>query len=325
VTNLVIGIDGGQTSTKCALATTEGELLAVGTGGPLVHFAVEGGRQRFLDALRGAVDEAWANAGTAAQSVEAAGLGLTGVEAESPEAEIVHELLPQIIPAKRIEVHNDAVAALFGAHLGRAGIVVIAGTGSIVLGVDDYGRTARIGGWGWLVGDEGSAAMIGRIAVTAIFRAFDGTGPPTSMEALIRQHFAISKTRDLKRIVYASDFGARGFAALAPVVSEAARQHDRVARDIINRAGRDLAHAVNSLIPKLTFANGSIPVAPVGGAFQFIDGLRQSFTDSLQPNIHMIDPALPPVFGAVILALRRCDVPLSEAIPRLLSSTANYR
>src|SRR5438128_2168812 len=167
MTDLVIGIDGGQTSSQCALATAGGQVLGLGNGGPLVHFAVEGSRELFVASLREAVQAAWAAAGLTPRAVEVAALGLTGVEAGTPEAATVLELLPQVLQAHTVEVQNDAVAALFGAHLGNPGVIIIAGTGSISLGMGVDGQTARVGGWGWLVGDEGSAAIIGRNAVTA--------------------------------------------------------------------------------------------------------------------------------------------------------------
>jgi glucosamine kinase len=324
--SLIIGIDGGQTSTECAIATSEGKVIGVGRGGPLVHFAVEGSRELFVRSVSEAVQAGWAEAGLSPCAVDSVVLGLTGVEAGTPEADTVRELLPQVLQADHVEAHNDAVTALYGAHLGEPGIIVIAGTGSIALGMGMDRQTVRIGGWGWLVGDEGSAAVIGRDAVKAAFHSLDGTGPKTLLEEVLIQHFGVAQTRDLKRLVYASNFGARGFASLAPLVSEATDRRDELASRIIAEAGRDLAHAVAVLIDKLSFGEQPIPVAPVGGAFVHVHGLRESFARHLpQLRANLVDPALPPVLGAVIMAIGQCSTVHPEVVTQLKDAAAHWR
>jgi N-acetylglucosamine kinase-like BadF-type ATPase len=252
--------------------------------------------------------------------VDVAALALSGVEAGTPEAATTLELLPQVLQARRVEVQNDAVAALFGAHLGDPGVIVIAGTGSIALGMGIDGHIARVGGWGWLVGDEGSAAVIGRNAVAAAFHSLDGTGPKTLVEEALARHFGLSLTRDLKRLVYASDFSARGFAALAALVSEVAARQDELAQKIIAQAASDLANSVVVLISKLAFGDQSVRIAPVGGAFAYVQGLRQSFTHLIEREssaFRVVDAALDPVFGAVIMALRQCAAAHPNAVTTL--------
>ena len=95
MTSFILGIDGGQTSTQCVLATTTGEILGRGAGGGLIHFAAEGSREMYVAALKEAIHTAWAAAKLAPQPVEAVALGLTGVEVGTPEATIALELLPR--------------------------------------------------------------------------------------------------------------------------------------------------------------------------------------------------------------------------------------
>src|SRR5215212_9550719 len=97
MTNLVIGIDGGQTSTQCALATTDGKILGLGAGGGLLHFAAQGSHEIYVAALGEALHTAWAAAKLTPQPVAAVALGLTGVEAGTPEAATALALLPQIV------------------------------------------------------------------------------------------------------------------------------------------------------------------------------------------------------------------------------------
>ena len=320
---LVFGVDGGQTSTKCVLATTAGQVLARGEGSALIHLASQGGRECFTRALREAMTNAWTVAGLAPRAVEAIGLGLTAVEADTIEATTVRELLPTIVDARAVQVQSDAVAALEGAHLGKPGVIVIAGTGSIALGLDAHGQRTRAGGWGWLLGDEGSAMAIGRHGLAATLEAFDGAAPATRLEDSFARYFGISNMSDLKRVVYAPYFGQRGFASLAPIVSQAAAEGDVVAARIIGEAGCALAKIVAAVIRKLEF-DAEVRVAPIGGAFEHVHGLRESFEAALRPEsiaAVIVPPALPPVLGAVILALKECGVDLEQTTPRLQIAT----
>ena len=315
VGEFVLGIDGGQTSTRCVLATTGGHVLGQGVGAGLIHLAAEGGPARFSAALAGALRAAWDAAGQTPQPVAAIGLGLTGVEADGPEAPLARRLVAQIVPDTHIELHNDAYTALVGAHLGQPGVMVIAGTGSIALGQDGQGRVARAGGWGWLLGDEGSALAIGRDGLRVALDAFDGLGPPTILQDSFLRTFEVGQPRDIKNRVYSPDFGARGFAALAPLVSEAAQAGDPAAQAVVHAAGQALARLVRAVISRLQFDAGPVPVAPVGGAFEHVHRLRDEFKAALAvvPSAQVRPPRLPPVFGALLLALVAAGVPMERA------------
>jgi N-acetylglucosamine kinase-like BadF-type ATPase len=325
MTQWVIGVDGGQTTTRCVIADTTGRVLGHGRGGGLIHLAAEGGTERFLAVLSETLAEAWQTARLAPQAVSAIALGLTGVNAGSHEAEIVARLLPQCIQTERVEIQNDGVAALYGAHCGGPGIVVIAGTGTITQGMAEPGRIETVGGWGWLLGDEGSACSIGRDGLIAAFAAYDGIGQSTVMVERFEQRFAVPSLSDVKRIVYAPGFGAAGFAALAIVVSDAASQGDGVAQAIIERAGAALARGAAALAQRLPFKVASVPVAPVGGAFEHVHGLQTAFASRLRAeamNTLVVDAALPPVLGAVLMALARCGESVEAALPALKLAAA---
>jgi N-acetylglucosamine kinase-like BadF-type ATPase len=252
--------------------------------------------------------EAWQTARLAPQAVSAIALGLTGVNAGSHEAELVARLLPQCIQTERVEIQNDGVAALYGAYCGGPGIVVIAGTGTITQGMAEPGRIETVGGWGWLLGDEGSACSIGRDGLIAAFAAYDGIGQSTVMVERFEQRF-----------------GAAGFAALAIVVSDAASQGDVVAQAIIERGGAALARGAAALAQRLPFKVASVPVAPVGGAFEHVHGLQTAFASRLRAeakNTFVVDAVLPPVLGAVLMALARCGESVEAALPALKLAAA---
>ncbi|MCL4488596.1 MAG: hypothetical protein M1570_10770 [Chloroflexi bacterium] len=323
MTHLVFGVDGGRTSTKCVLATTEGRILGRGAGGPLIYLAAEGGRERMAESLREAFERTWHAADTLPQPVQAVGLGLAGVEPGTAEAHLVLDLVPQILETQRIALETDAYAALLGAHMGKPGVVAISGTGSIAMGVNAQKQRARAGGWGWLAGDEGSAFAIGRSGVRAAFNALDGVEPPTLLEEMLPHHLLVPSLYEVKRLIYAQDFGPRGFASLAPLISEAAQQGDGAALRIIREAGQALANQVSAVVRRLDFQRAD--VAPVGGGFEHIHGLAESFEKAvyaLAIPTTVVAPRLAPVYGAVIMALEQCQVDLDKVMPVLQSQAS---
>lgn len=311
----LIGVDGGQTSTKCVLVTTTGRILGHGRGRGLVHLAAEGARAQYAHALHEAFTAMWHSAGRAPQPVVGIGLGLTGVEAGTPESALVHNIVHEVIAAHHVVVHHvvvhsDAYAALIGAHRGRPGIIAISGTGSHILGLNAHGEVARAGGWGWLLGDEGSAMWIGKAGLNAALRALDGLDRPTALQALLCRHFGIAALHEVKRLVYAPDFGAKGFAGLAPLIAHAAEQGDATAADIIARAGSDLATQVTAVQRRLRLPPDA-PVAPVGGAYEHVQGLREHFVSALcrlNPQAKVVMPELPPTLGAVLMVAKACGL-----------------
>jgi N-acetylglucosamine kinase-like BadF-type ATPase len=303
--DLVIGVDGGQTALKCALATRDVMLLGQGQGGGLLHLAQDGGPERFQQALAEALRAAWMAAGLEPRPVAALVMGLTGVtSASTPEAALAVRLAGGLIEAAKIVADNDALAALKGAHAGGPGIISIAGTGSITLGINRRGRLERAGGWGWLLGDEGSAFWIGREGLRAAMRAQEGLGPATVLLPAFQTHFQAEELIQVKRVVFSAGFGAQGFAALAPLVAAAAENGDTAAGDILRQAGQDLAASVRAVANRLDFGLDPVPVAPVGGAFEHFPGLRRSFEAHLgeADRFAVAPPLYPPVMGAVIMA-----------------------
>ena len=305
--NLILGVDGGQTSTKCVLMDADGRVLGHGRGVGLIHLAAEGGPERMREALGACIASAFADADIEARPLEAIGLGLTGItSAEAPEAQTVRTLVAETFMPRIVVVENDAYTALLGAHAGGPGVVAISGTGSIVCGINARGDLARAGGWGWLLGDEGSGLWIGRSGLMAALRAVDEIGPPTALVGGFLSHFAIGDMLAVKPIVYRSDFGAKGFAALAAVVSDAARDGDAVAQDVIAAGGAALAELVSAVVRRLD-ADAALPVAPVGGAFEHVHGLRDVFALALKqraPSCQVVDPQASPMHGAALMALR---------------------
>jgi len=153
---------------------SSGRALSRGIGGP--SNPLTAGFDEAAEAITAAVEAAAEEAGVEAFS--AACLGIAGTDRPSGRDALMGMLE---IPSGRVRIVTDAVAALAGATGGGPGVIVISGTGSIAYGVDSEGGTARAGGWGWMVDDEGSGYDIGRKAMAAALRAHDGRGEPTTL------------------------------------------------------------------------------------------------------------------------------------------------
>jgi glucosamine kinase len=188
-----------------------------------------------------------------------------------------------------IAVTDDSEAALLGAFDGAPGIVVIAGTGSIACGSDSSGALVRIGGHGFLLGDDGGGYWIGRECLRAALSADDGSGPATALCGVVAQIYG-ADLRDAVRRVHAEPTNRQLFTALVPL---AAAVDDDVATDIFARAAQHLTHLARTLQNRL----GPLPVAMVGGVFRVA-----AVHDAFKTAVGAAEPMGPPEIGAVRFA-----------------------
>src|SRR5437899_1484782 len=192
----VLGIDAGGTKTVCLLADERGVILSEGRGsGANLHAAGELAVEKVLhEVMETAIGD---------RAIEPAAicLGIAGVDRED-EAQIVRGIMRRIGHRSRVLVVNDALIALVAGAQDAPGIVIIAGTGSIAYGRNAAGEAARAGGWGHMIGDEGSGYWIGREALAAVMRAGDGRGPATRLTDDIPGYFQVTDVSQLPRIVY---------------------------------------------------------------------------------------------------------------------------
>ena len=317
-TRLLLAIDGGQTSTKALLATAGGTILATGRGGPSDHFHIEGGVEKNRVAIHGAIFSALEAAQVGPERIAAIGLGLTGAPPEGDQnpvvQEVVREALPHLSDAK-IVVLPDYKTNLAGASGGAGGVVLIAGGGAIGYGITEDGREAISGGFGFLIGDEGSAFDIGLRAIEAAAKAADLRGEPTVLEAIVREHFGIAKMRDLTRIVYKAGFSRDQISLLAPKVAEAAREGDAAAVAVIRHAADELAKLALGVIRQLYEPGAAVRVYLTGGVFTGGDLLLDLFTAHLQaawPEAEAVQPRFPPAVGGLIMAARAAGIEPDE-------------
>lgn len=294
-----LGIDGGGTKTTCAVGDAT-SLLATATSGPSNILRV--GEAQTRNSLLGGVRQACAGAGIAPEQVARTCVGGSG--AARPElAQVVRDILAEILPTP-ISVVGDMEIALEAAFQSGPGVIVIAGTGSIAYGRDRNGRTIRAGGWGFAIGDEGSAHWIGRAAISSLLRASDRTEGAVQ-SSLAEGLFKIWKVRSLSDLARAANsIPPPDFAKLFPAV---VASQDDTAKGVLEQAGRELA-AIAAIVIGRLFAKeqtDSVPVAMTGGVFRHAAMVRDVFYNELRKLEHRaeINPGVvDPVEGALRMA-----------------------
>ncbi|HEX6756629.1 MAG TPA: BadF/BadG/BcrA/BcrD ATPase family protein [Mycobacteriales bacterium] len=270
----LVGVDAGGTGSR-AVVVRDGRVLQRRELGPLnvlLHADA-------VDRLARLVSDVGATG---------AGLGLAGVRSAA-QAERIATAVSERTGA-RVVVGDDSDAALAGAFRGAPGIVVIAGTGSIAAGRAGDGRAARVGGHGFLLGDEGGGYWIGREAVRAALRADDGLGPPSTLTAIVAA--AYGGLGDAERVVHENPTDRAALARLLPAVAVAATNGDGEAGRILAEAAGHLAELAGALRRTL----GDLPVALSGGVFRCAP-----VRDAVVAATDGTDPAEPPELGALRL------------------------
>lgn len=262
---LVVGVDGGGTSTGAVIMDAGLRILAEGHAGPSNPLRV--GIANAAAAVRDAIDKACSEASIQRDDILAAAVGLAGVRRQDIRDRMREKLGECLKEIKPIELVTDGEIALYGATGGRPGLVVIAGTGSICCGRNNQGKHVCAGGWGPIVGDEGGGSWIARKALQAVARATDGRGPKTALSSAALSYFKIAEPDDLSTAIYAPTMTNDRLAGFSKQLVRVAQAGDEVARDILAKAGRQLGIAATAVIRRLQMEGEEFPVAYVGGVY----------------------------------------------------------
>ena len=296
----VLGIDAGGTKTVCLLADEHGRVLSESRGGGAN--LQSSGELEVEKVLHAVMEEAM---GDRDLQPAAICLGIAGVDREA-DAAAVRGIMRRIGFKARTLVVNDALIALVAGAGEEPGVVIVAGTGSIAYGRDAAGRAARAGGWGYVLGDEGGGFWIGRAALNAVVRQFDGRGPVTMLTEMVIAAMHLKNPTDLVHAVYAPGSQRYAIASIVPVVQRAADAGDAVAGDIISRAALELAVAASSVVTRLEMRGERFPTLLSGGVFRGVPALVPQVALRLaevapRSDVRTLDAE--PATGAVRLAL----------------------
>jgi N-acetylglucosamine kinase-like BadF-type ATPase len=296
----LLGVDGGATKTLAAVLDLEQDVVHLGRGGPSNEDAV--GPHAAVDALLGAAREALAGAGVAPAQLGAGVLAVAGTDTLAIAA---HVRTAQ--PDSWIVV-NDVVTAWATATGAAPGVGVISGTGSNVFGVGPHGRSWRAGGWGHLLGDEGSGYWFGARSIAAALHDRDGSGPETALSDAACSFFGTTSLEALAARVYSQPLTKSEIAAFSVHTAAVAEAGDAVAREIYERGARELAAQINAVIG-YTRLSGEFPVGLVGGGFEAGEVFMAPLTSVVReraPLAKLSHVRLAPVGGSLLLAAHVC-------------------
>jgi glucosamine kinase len=323
----VMGVDGGATKTLAAVLDLESHALYLGHGGPSNEDAV--GAQAAVRALLGAADQAIERAGISEDRLGAAVLAIAGTDTDDVARHVRSARTDAWI------VVNDVVAAWATATGVAPGVAAISGTGSNVFGVGPDGHPWRAGGWGHLLGDEGSGYWLGVQSIRAALRERDGSGPKTGLGDAALAFFGAPTVEALAALVYSRPLTKREIAAFAIETAALAESGDAVARELYERAASELGEQIAAVIRETGLSPDSdgedahdhpgkrperptsasspraaaFPVGLIGSAFKagavFLEPLAVAI-EAVAPDARMSVVETDPVGGSLLLAVRAC-------------------
>jgi N-acetylglucosamine kinase-like BadF-type ATPase len=314
----VLGIDAGGSKTVCYLADASGTIVGEGRGSGANLQAH--GELQVEKVLHGIIEQALGDSGIVPA---ATCVGIAGVDREDDDR-IVRGIMRRLGFRAHTLVVNDALIALVAGVGDAPGVVIIAGTGSIAYGVNQERNAARAGGWGFVLGDEGSGFWIGREALMAVVREADGRGPRTGLTPLVLAHFTLEQVSELVHEIYDQGLRRQAIAALGSVVARARDEGDVVAGEILRHASEELTRAASSVIERLHMRGDAFDTVLSGGMFRAIPWLVDDVTKRLAevaPRAAVALLAAEPALGALRLALQ--ELHGGARIPSYVSSIGN--
>jgi glucosamine kinase len=301
------GIDGGQSTTKAVIADENGRILGRGNAGPADEVDQNANSTRLHDALSAALEDAIAHANLSSDTRFANIVaGISGYEGQ------VYGKPPEL-PTDALTLEHDAPIAHAGAFAGEAGVIVIAGTGSVAYAANEYGATALIGGWGYLFGDEGGAFSLSRDAIADAMRNSDA-GVADDLTQIALQYFSVASLRSLSRAFYSGNISRAQFASFASVIVAQAENFNEQAAQYVKDAANALVTLAMRAMDRVALA--SPKVAYVGGMFesatvrdQVAQGMRE-----LVPQAQHMEPRYDAAIGALLMAYRAAGLVVQIAV-----------
>jgi glucosamine kinase len=296
----LLGVDGGATKTLAAVLDLEQSVLHLGHGGPSNEDAV--GADAAVRALLGAADEAIASAGIAEEQLGSAVLAIAGTDTAAVAANVRRARTESWL------VVNDVVAAWATATGAAPGVAVISGTGSNVFGVGHDGSSWRAGGWGHLLGDEGSGYWLGVQSIRAALRDREASGPATALSDAVPAFFGEASVEAVASRVYSKPLTKGEIAAFAVETATLAVGGDAVAGELYELGASALAAQITAVIARAGLS-GAFPVGLIGSAFKagavFIEPLTRAVREHA-PQARVATVEMAPVGGSLLLAARAC-------------------
>lgn len=339
----VLGIDGGGSKTTCVLMNSSHQIAGRGEAGASNYqsIGVEAAKKSIETAIEESliasnltknqdlrtdnVNTIIATIGNNPRRLETVSrknieikaicLGLAGV-GRPKDIEVIKNIIQDLRDNRSLPItwnlqpHNiiichDALIALVGGIGHDVGIVVAAGTGSIIFGRNSQGKTKRVGGWGHILGDEGSAYKIAIAGMQAALKIYDGRETHSCLLEDFQQHLELANIEDLVDVVYRRGWDVKKIAALAPIVDRAAAKSDRIANQIIDDAVQELVKGTSTVIEAIFQLGEALEIVTTGSVWKsFL--IQERFLNTVVkmfPGVEVILPRFEPAYGACLLAL----------------------
>ena len=314
----VMGIDGGASQSWGVSVDAQGKLLAAARSGSLNFFGsgLAEARRSLKQLYKALVRETPPGPEFSLITIGCAALFEEATPAEK------NSLCDGILPMERTQLVSDSMTAYHGATLGNPGVLIVSGTGSIVMARNETGMIRQVGGWGHILGDAGSAYWIALESIKAAIASAEGTGPKTNLGPIICRWFQVQQLSEIIPIIHNPIFTKERLAALSLHLHQRADPEDAAYRDLCRRAGRELATQAAAAIQGAGITTRPVPVFLVGGVVtndqmvrdHLISALGESFVVAPQPAL------LSPALGAAALGFAACGIMVSPEIATALET-----
>ncbi|WP_308637597.1 BadF/BadG/BcrA/BcrD ATPase family protein [Paenibacillus silvisoli] len=315
---LFLGIDGGGTRTTAIVSDDSGRILAKAVGHSINYYSV-------------GMDQARANCAAIMEQLrdqygfmafDSAVIGMSALDREASEEETL-AFASSVIQASSIYMHSDSYVALMACTQGNPGGLIISGTGSMGIAMQANGELSVVGGWGYLLGDQGSAHDIAMNGIKAAIAGYEQLGEETYLSQYVLHYFAIHHMRELIDVYYSPGVERQLVAGFATEVAKCAEQGDPVAKRIIDQAIHDLEKHAEMLVKKLGNYEGA-RIGVYGGVFQHNRYIYEQLKRNIETRHAHVEVGLlshPPEIGAIICCFQRAGMAVTEAVLQQLEAT----
>ncbi|MBO8173821.1 MAG: hypothetical protein H0Z18_01030 [Thermococcus sp.] len=300
---LFLGIDCGGTKTKAVLIDENGLVLGEGKSGP------GNPNSSPLSVVRQSIKNAVLQALSRHCREEVKAVCISAAGTLGGNSQLFEEIISEILPSAEVIVKGDYEVAHVACFNFRPGIVFIAGTGSIAYGINEKGESTRVGGWGHLVGDEGSGYWVGREGIVKALRAYDGREKDTLLTAYVLEYFSAHTPDEIIRTIYSSKNPKTLVGGFAPYVVKAAKEGDSTAYSILRNASKEIAIAYRAAAKRLGLEDVRDKLAITGG---FYFGAKELLKPLIENELRKIfgykitlkEPFISEAEAAAIIALK---------------------
>ena len=306
----ILGVDGGATKTIVQVADLSGEVIAESESGSSNYKSVgiKIAKENINKAISKAIDML---DNLKKFTFKSACFGLSGndsCEDRNIYNKIIFESkIKDYLSSAKTIICNDTRIGLAAGSNSKNGIMIICGTGSNCFGINEEGKEAKVGGWDYILGDEGSGYSIGIKALRALMKAYDGRGESTLLSKTILEDLNIKNISELIKWAYSDSFSKDKIAAIAKTVCRTAKIGDRISIKILEEEAMEAVNSVTVVVNKLNLADKKFDLVFVGNAFKcekYFKSVLMKKLKSKLTKINFMPLTKKPVEGAIKLALR---------------------